>query len=87
MPIAKTTPASHSAAATKLLRKILPTTTGAEDKKDARQRLPMGDGRPAPFGLGFVWRQKRLDAFPQFVREQRLGHFVFLLEQPKSTEP
>jgi len=74
MPIVQPSPTGHAAAAAHLHRKIFPWRAGLEDEEDADEAVAIRDARPTAFGRGLLLGKERLDEFPQFVRNERLGH-------------
>jgi hypothetical protein len=70
LPIAQSTPASHSAAAAQLLGEVFPANASFEHEKDSGERLaivhPFSSWIAESSRLG--GRQQRLDTVPEFIR-------------------
>ncbi len=76
LPITQTPPTCHPGAA-KLTRQPLPWQTGLKNKHNALQNDAIVDsGTSSHSRISFALGQQRLDAFPQFVTNLALGHFV-----------
>jgi hypothetical protein len=76
-PFVQAVPQGHAAAA-HLLGKILPRKAGLEHENNPGQADPIRDTRFADSPHVRMFRQDRLDQFPQFVRHQWLAHRVLL---------
>src|SRR3712207_4176493 len=75
VPFLETTPAGHARAASHLLGQHLPRDAALQDEQYAGEgRPPVVDARPAALGLGWLFREQRLDHFPQLIGNEFLSH-------------
>src|SRR5258708_2221892 len=81
LPVAKSSPANHSRATAHLLWQHLPRNPTAQDEYNARETCPVCKTRSSALGLRLSYRHKRLDQFPQSVRQKFDGHRTTLLSR------
>src|SRR3712207_4771722 len=74
VPFLETTPAGHARAASHLLGQHLPRDAALQEEQYAGEGRPVVDAGPAALGLGWLFREQRLDHFPHLIGNEFLSH-------------
>src|SRR5215203_2716014 len=78
VPFLEASPTGHARAAAHFLRQHLPGYAALQDEQDAGESCPVVDAWPAALGLRRIFRQQRLDHFPQFIGDEFFSHTLNL---------